>query len=62
MIFLDSDILSYYFSGNIKIQDKIIETVKSKEPIALTAVNVYETLKGFRWRNNVKKRECLKNF
>jgi tRNA(fMet)-specific endonuclease VapC len=62
MIFLDSDILSYYFSGNIKIQDKIIETVKSKEPIALTAVNVYETLKGFRWRNNVKKERMFKEF
>ncbi|MDR1466003.1 MAG: PIN domain-containing protein [Treponema sp.] len=62
MIFLDSDILSYYFSGNIKIQDKIIEIVKNKEQIALTAINVYEMLKGFRWRNNVKKEKIFKEF
>ena len=62
MIFLDSDILSSYFSGNIKIRDKMVETIKSKEPIALTAINVYETLKGFRWRNNIKKEKMFEGF
>jgi predicted nucleic acid-binding protein len=62
MTFLDSDILSYYFSGNIKVRDKITEALKNKEQIALTAINVYETLKGFRWRNNVKKEKMFGGF
>jgi predicted nucleic acid-binding protein len=41
MIFIDSDILSYYFSGNTKIRDKIMGTLRSKEQIALTIINVY---------------------
>lgn len=62
MIFIDSDILSYYFSGNIKIREKIMETIKDKEQIALTIINVYEVLKGFRWRKNTKKKQCSKIF
>ena len=62
MIFLDSDILSYYFSGNEKVRDKIIETINGKEQIALTIINVYEVLKGFRWRKNFKKEILFTNF
>ena len=62
MIFLDSDILSYYFSGDAKIRDKIIEILKSKEPIALTVINVYEALKGFRWRKSTKKEIMFTKF
>jgi len=62
MIFLDSDILSYYFSGNLKIHDKIKETINSGEKIALTAMNVYEILKGFKWRNNKNKELLFANF
>jgi len=58
MIFLDSDILSYYFSGNSKIYEKITETINTGEKIALTAINVYELLKGFKWRSN-KGKELL---
>jgi len=60
MIFLDSDILSYYFSGNSKINQKMTETINSGEKIALTVMNVYELLKGFKWRNN-KNKELLFN-
>ena len=35
MIFLDSDVLSYYFSGDTKIHDKIKETIDTGEKIAL---------------------------
>jgi predicted nucleic acid-binding protein len=62
MIFLDSDILSYYFLGNTKIRDKIMETLRNKEQIALTIINVYEVLKGFRWRKNIKKETMFINF
>jgi tRNA(fMet)-specific endonuclease VapC len=62
MIFLDSDILSYYFSGNVKIRDKIIEAVIKKEQIALTTINVYELLKGFRWKNRTNKAALFGEF
>jgi tRNA(fMet)-specific endonuclease VapC len=62
MIFLDSDILSYYFSGNTKIRDKILELLENDEKIALTAINVYELLKGFRWRKNINKEKQFKEF
>ena len=62
MIFLDSDTLSYYFSGNQKIYDKICEVIKNNEKIAITAINVYEILKGFRWRKNKNKEILFNNF
>jgi len=62
MIFLDSDILSYYFSGNSKIHDKIKESINADEKIALTIMNVYEILKGFKWRKNKNKEQLFLNF
>ncbi|MCL2593740.1 MAG: PIN domain-containing protein [Defluviitaleaceae bacterium] len=62
MIFLDSDIVSYYFSGNQQIRDKILETIKNQEKIAVAAINIYELLKGFRWRKNEKKERLFKKF
>jgi len=62
MIFIDSDILSYYFSGNTKIRDRIIETISNGERIALTSINVYEILKGFKWRKNKNKEIVFKEF
>jgi tRNA(fMet)-specific endonuclease VapC len=60
MIFLDSDILSYYFSGNTKIHEKIKNAIDADEKIVLTVINVYEILKGFKWRQN-KNKELLFN-
>ena len=62
MIFLDSDVLSYYFSGNTKMHDKIKETINSGERIALTVMNVYEILKGFKWRKNKNKEMIFEKF
>jgi tRNA(fMet)-specific endonuclease VapC len=62
MTFLDTNILSYYFSGNIKIREKILESLNKNEQICLTAINVYEILKGFRWRKNKRKEEIFKEF
>jgi tRNA(fMet)-specific endonuclease VapC len=62
MIFLDTNILSYYFNGNVKIKDKIIETLNKNEKICLTIINVYEILKGFRWRRNKRKEELFQEF
>ena len=38
MIFLDSDILSYYFAGDSEIHNKIKETINTGEKIALTTM------------------------
>jgi predicted nucleic acid-binding protein len=62
MIFLDSDVLSYYFSGDTKIHDKIKETINTGEKIALTVMNVYEILKGFKWRKNNNKEIMFDKF
>ena len=62
MIFLDSDVLSYYFSGDTKIHDKIKETINTGEKIALTVMNVYEILKGFKWRKNKTKEMLFDKF
>ena len=53
MIFLDTDFLSYYFSGNVKIKEKISELIEKDEKIAYNYyINVYEILKGLRYTNN----------
>jgi tRNA(fMet)-specific endonuclease VapC len=62
MIFLDTNIISYYFNANIKIKEKILEAIDNDENICTTAINVYEILKGFRWKNNKKKENKFKEF
>jgi tRNA(fMet)-specific endonuclease VapC len=62
MIFLDTNILSYYFNGDIKVRNKIVESLNEKKRICLTVINEYEILKGFRWRNNQRKEELFTEF
>jgi tRNA(fMet)-specific endonuclease VapC len=62
MIFLDTNILSYYFNGDIKVRNKIIESLNKKKRICLTVINEYEILKGFRWRRNQRKEELFTEF
>jgi tRNA(fMet)-specific endonuclease VapC len=62
MIFLDTNILSYYFAGNIKIRDKILEAINEGEELCLTSINVYEILKGYRWRKSAAKEKMFKEF
>ena len=62
MIFLDTNIISYYFSANTKIKEKLIEAIENNENICTTVINVYEILKGFKWRNNKKKENQFKEF
>ena len=62
MIFLDTDIFSYYFNANIKIKEKILEMINNDESICTTAVNVYEVLKGLKWRNNKNKETQFREF
>jgi tRNA(fMet)-specific endonuclease VapC len=62
MIFLDTDIISYYFNSNEKIKEKILEIIDSDENICTTVINVYEILKGFKWKNNQHKENQFKEF
>ena len=62
MIFLDTDIISYYFNANIKIKKKILEAIDNNENICTTVINIYEILKGFRWKNNKNKEIQFKEF
>jgi tRNA(fMet)-specific endonuclease VapC len=62
MIFLDTDIISYYFNANVKIKEKLLAIIDNDENISTTVINVYEILKGFRWRNNKRKENQFKEF
>ena len=59
MIFLDSDIISYYFIDKFDVKEKIRNALRSGEIICTTSVNVYEMLKGFRWKNNLQRENEL---
>jgi tRNA(fMet)-specific endonuclease VapC len=62
MIFLDTNIISYYFNANNEVKERLMEAVDSDEEICTTVINVYEILKGFKWKNNKKKEEQFKEF
>jgi predicted nucleic acid-binding protein len=62
MIFLDTNIISYYFNANNKVKEKLMEAVDDDKEICTTVINIYEILKGFRWKNNKKKEEQFKEF
>ena len=62
MIFLDTNIISYFFNANTMIKEKLLEVIDNDENICTTVINIYEILKGFRWKNNEKKEEQLKEF
>jgi tRNA(fMet)-specific endonuclease VapC len=42
MIFLDTNIISYYFNANIKNKEKILEVIDDGEDICITIINIYE--------------------
>jgi predicted nucleic acid-binding protein len=58
MIFLDTDILSYFLRGDDVITSNVSQIIERGEEIGLTTINAYEILKGFRYKNN-KKKETL---
>ena len=62
MIFLDTNIISYYFNADIRVKEKILDAIDNDESICITVVNIYEILKGFRWKNNKRKENQFKEF
>ena len=62
MIFLDTDILSYFLSGNSTVINKINEAITHGHEICLTCINVYEVLKGLKHRGNKNKEQDFHKF
>ena len=62
MIFLDTDILSYFFAGNVQIRNHLRENIKKGESIGITSINVYEVLKGLKYKNNPAKEKQFMDF
>ena len=51
MIFLDSDIITYYFQANKRIKERLDSAILDDELICTTVINAYEVLKGLRWKD-----------
>ena len=51
MIFLDSDIITYYFQANRLIKEKLDTAILDDELICTTVINAYEVLKGLKWKD-----------
>ena len=62
MIFLDTDILSYFFAGNALVRDHLRENIKKGVSISMTSINVYEILKGLKYRDNLVKEKQFMTF
>ena len=62
MIFLDTNIISYYFNANATIKDKMLEAIDRNEHICTTVVNAYEILKGLKWKNSKRKENQFRAF
>ena len=62
MIFLDTDILSYFLSGNPMVINKVNEAITYGHQIYLTCVNVYEVIKGLKYRGNNNKEQDFHKF
>ena len=62
MIFLDTDTLSYFLSGNPSVVDKMSEAIYNNEQICLTNINVYEFLKGLRYKSMKNEEQEFSDF
>lgn len=60
MIFLDSDILSYFFNGNKAVYEKVKECIESNIKLVTTCINYYEILKGLKYRSAEAKEKKFK--
>ena len=62
MIFLDTDIISFYIKGMPEIYAKINEAFDNNYTLCTTLINKYEIIKGFRWKENKSKEIHYTNF
>jgi predicted nucleic acid-binding protein len=61
-MFLDTDIISYYFGGNTLVKEKLVESIDNGEEIYISIITVYEIIKGFRYKNNRNKENVFNIF
>ena len=54
MIFLDTDTISYLFGGNGSVRVQLARAIDGGEQICTTTINVYEILKGLKYKTNQK--------
>jgi len=62
MIFLDTNIISYYFKDNSKVVEELVAAIRNRQKVCITAINIYEVIKGFNWKNNKKKEALFRKF
>ena len=62
MIFLDTDTLSYFLSGNSAVADRMSEALNNNLQICLTSINVYEFLKGLRFKSTEREERQFNDF
>ena len=62
MIFLDTDTLSYFLSGNSAVANKMNDTLNNNLQICLTGINVYEFLKGLRYKSTKREENQFNDF
>ena len=62
MIFLDTNIISYYLSANQQIINNIMQLVDDNEILCTTVVNKFEIIRGFRWKKSKKKENMARGF
>jgi len=62
MIFLDTDTLPYFLSGNSAVIHKMNEAIYNNMQICLTNINVYEFLKGLRYKSSTNEEQDFDDF
>ena len=62
MIFLDTNIISYYLNADQKIINNIMQLVDDNEILCTTVVNKFEVIRGFRWKKSKKKENMARGF
>ena len=62
MIFLDTNIISYYLNDCTVVKEELRKAMRNQETICTTLLNVYEILKGFKWKNNKQKEKRFNIF
>ena len=58
---IDTDILSFYFKGDIKIIDQFNNDLKEFDQINISIITYYEILAGLKFKKAQKKFKSLKN-
>ena len=59
MIFVDTNIISYYLNSNQNVVDNFLRLFDREIKLCTTVINIYELYKGLRWKKNKKSEKEL---